>query len=134
MRRKNLLSVTISNRGGVRKEKEFKRLGKNEYIYQGHRYDVVRTEQKGDETILYLKYDSYEEKLLTFITSFFSHSSTNNDANTLARLVEDHKQYVLSDYNIPRVNFLINYLFERPILRLPSKPYLEIALPPPRMV
>ena len=130
---KALLKVCIPASSSL-KAQGYTRLGKNEFQYNGRFYDVIRRKRKGNEVVVYLMRDSYEEELISFIHSFFN---TSTQSNQQKRLASNLKMNMMKQFLAT-----VNHGLKKPLVTtssirskrfiLPNMPCFEVRIPPPR--
>ncbi|MFZ4521750.1 MAG: hypothetical protein ACOYNC_08595 [Bacteroidales bacterium] len=119
------------------KEKQFRRVEKNEFSYQGKLYDIVVERKCGDTSIFYCLHDKKEEALLADFTVFLRRSGgsgTSSKDNPLPALLHNLiSQALIQNPSLPEMGSGVTFVF--PISQEPIIPvYLVHFAPPPEIV
>jgi hypothetical protein len=133
VRREDQLTVKVFDDSSLQAE-GFQRIEEGEYRYNGHRYDVVRREQKIDHIRVELVHDSYEEELISFLKSFFK---TRPNSHQQKRGASSIQKSIMKRFLATRPGGFHNQLILHHPIRLknnafPVSPYLEVTVPPPK--
>lgn len=111
----------------------FKRRSNSEYLYHGEHYDVVKRESTPNGDNIYLKHDTDEDEVMSFLGSLFGQQkSSHHNKAPIHKIEKQHiTKYLNRAVGIYNKTQPTKYIRHLPVL-IPKSPFRSVHIPPPK--